>query len=581
MLRHVLVGFYGLLLSVFFGLVWSAQVLGFLGVYTLPAVLLTTLLVSAIAAYGYLRLDPFALLIFGGEGSSEDSAEIPQKSTSLDAALLVATLLIFATVFLFRMIAWPYSELGQSISPDFFSYHAVRVVDLANSGTLWNLSIPYGQYPNGYESILSFFYLLTGSVEWAGLVQAMTVLLLVLTFALLLSRYASFPLSLSLAMGVTLLFVPYFYGIVLLIGKNDLLLTTMVLVAVLHAPIGIEDRRWHPLGLAYATMIAIATKATGVYLLGFLWLLVLWHWWQAYQAGHAARFLHPAVFVLSLVLMFPGGLWVIRNVLMMGQLVSPEIASFSVTSIAANLTNPLLYSSGSESTLLIVGFVAAAGMLILLIVTRRFAWDVALFWLVLILAFAITPLGAFHTPQSTTLHVEWRYALHVPMLGLVLLLVLLAPLILRVYRLIQQQRVLRYTAAASVLLGVGGMVILLNPTLLFSLDGERSRILVDTFHPKPDAPYDSVVDYAQQEIDRGAIFVAHIPWYYLMVNKPEISIQSEVSYPLGLPPLQEPPAPDYAVLHRWALRRDAAPPAAYEWELIYEDRTGEVYRRVR
>ncbi|MCA9912132.1 MAG: hypothetical protein KC496_02230, partial [Anaerolineae bacterium] len=205
---------------------------------------------------------------------------------------------------------------------------------------------------------------------------------------------------------------------------------------------------------------------------------------------------------------------------------------------------------------------------------------VALFWLMLILAFAITPLGAFHTPQSTTLHVEWRYALHIPMLGLVLLVVLLAPLILRIYQAVQRQTFWRYAASSLVIAGAVGAILILNPVTLFSLDVERSHILVEPFQPKPDAAYDSVVDYVQQEIDRGVIFVAHIPWYYLMVNKPDITVLAEVSYPLGLPSLELPPAPDYAVLHRWAIRRNVTPPAAYQWELIYEDRTGQVYRRV-
>ncbi len=572
MLRRIILPVFALLLAGMFGLVWSAQVLGFLGAHTLPAALTMSVLLSLLAVLAYFRLgsDWFAELA---------SSAAARPWSSLDSALLIGAIGLLVTVFLFRMIAWPYSELAASSPADFFSYHAVRVIDLAHSGTLWNLSIPYGQYSNGYESILSFFYLLTGSVQWAGLVQAWTVLLLVWTLALLLLRYGGIPLPLGLACAVALLFLPFFYGQVLLIGKNDLLLSTMVLVALLHAPIGTVGRGLHPLGMAYATMIAIATKATGVTILTPVWLLVLWHWWRAYRAGKATHFLHPLVFALALLLMFPGGLWVIRNYVMMGQVVSPEIASFSVTSIAANLGNPLLYTSGAESSWLLLGFAGMLLIFVLLVVTQRLGWELALVWVALVIAFLFTPLGAFHTPQSTAPHIEWRYALHLPLLGAVIVLALLAPLLLRLYDQVQANRSLRYAASGLVLVAAFGVVLVLNPPELLSLDHERARILVNPFAVQDEASYENIIDYAQREIEEGTVYVARIPWYYLLIAHPHLTIQEDNSYPLGLPALGDRPVPDYAVLHRRALRLGVVPPQAYEWELIYEDRSGQVFQR--
>ena len=57
--------------------------------------------------------------------------------------------------------------------------------------------------------------------------------------------------------------------------------------------------------------------------------------------------------VLALLLMFPCGLWVVRNYVVMGSLTSPEISNLFVGSIAYNLPNPQLYTSGMESLTLI------------------------------------------------------------------------------------------------------------------------------------------------------------------------------------------------------------------------------------
>jgi len=410
------------------------------------------------------------------------------------------------------------------------------------------------------------------------LVQAWTVLLLVSTIALLLLRYARIPLVIVIALSTSLLFVPLFYGQILLIGKNDLLLAVMVLLAILHAPIGTEKRSLHPLGMAYATMIAIATKATGVTILAPLWLLVLWQWWRAYRVGNAVKFLHPTMFILTLLLMFPGGLWVIRNYLMMGMVVSPEIASFSVTSIGANLSNPLLLNSGGESMWLLLGFGAMLAIFLLLIITRRLGWELALYWVAMLAAFMFTPLGAFHTPESTTLHIEWRYALHLPLLGVVIVLVFVAPLIMRLYQWIQQNRALRYSVSGLLIIGAVGVLVLLNPAELFSLDAERARILRDPYALQ-EGEYKTIIDYAQREISEGAVYTASVPRNYLLIADPDLTIVEDIHYPLGLPPLEPQPEPDYAILHRSVVGRGMVPPEAYEWELIHEDFTGRIFRR--
>jgi hypothetical protein len=388
---RIVLKLYAALFSCLFAIIFVAQILGFAGLYrpicAIPATLITALL--AYWAYQKFQLDLK-----------------PQENSS--HLLLLSSLLLVLLVFVMRMLLWPHSELGKLIPADFFAYHSIKALELARSGSSWNLAIPYGDYPNGYESLAAFGLLLSGDIRILGLFHALIFLLTWLTLALLLVRYAAMPLYFALFFAALIFFIPSVYSLIVSIGKNDALLSLTILMAILHAPL--PSRQFHPLGLAYATMLSLAIKASGLYILFYLWALVMLFWFLAWREGQAKRFLHPAIFLLCIAIMFVGGLWVIRNYLLMGEVLTSEVRSFFVTSIGANLTNPLLYNSGNESLWLMLAFSLIAGLAS--IVLKRWGWEMAVLLGAIALTFLVTPLSAFLTVQLLVLRVQWRFVLH-------------------------------------------------------------------------------------------------------------------------------------------------------------------------
>lgn len=567
MLRRIILNSYIGLFSFLFAVIFTAQILGIAGLYTARLAIPITIIVAVVAFLAYVRFDNGWL----NEIEAED--DVPAR---LQNSMLLSSLLIVLLVFVLRMLLWPHSELGRVISDDFLSYHSIKILDFLRSGSIWNLAIPYGQYPNGYESLTVFGMFFTGDISIIGTVHALIFVLFWLTISLLLLRYTKMPLIFSLLISLILCFVPFLYSALLLVGKNDILLSLTVLMAILHAPVG--NKRFHPLGLAFATMMSLATKVTGLYVLFYLWGLVLWHWWQAYREKQFSSYLSPYIFAATIAIMFPGGLWVIRNYLLMRELFTTEVASFFHTSIGANLTNPALYNSGSESLWLLGG-------LGLLVVVMVFVWrDSRLYWsmvgvLAMIAAtFIITPLGAFHVTQPNRLHLEWRYVFHGIVLLEILIVVLLSGTILRIYQNVVKNHL--YINALSALILIMTFIVLagLGFTDLLSYDAERSKILLDPYGSEQ-----SIYDYARTELESGIVYVERVKPFYVMYGNPNLIAIEGYKYPLGRADIYEEPIPDYVLFV--PTRRVPEPTLSgltsiYEWELIYEDETGQIYRRL-
>lgn len=564
-MHRLLLRLYGLVLSAFFGVTFTTQILAFLGGYTPVLVIPMSLLMTGLAYWGYQRI---------GRKWHAALEQPAQRWHSLARAAVVSVVLLLSIVFLYRMALWPFSELGAQIPADFRGYHAAKALHLPYSGSFWNLNLPYGQYPIGYEGLLAFAVLLTGHLESLGLVHLSITLLLFLTLYVLLSRYTPFAPPYALLLSLGIFFIPSFYSQILVVGKNDVLLSTTVLVAIAHAPVGDEKRAWHPLGLAYATLLSLATKATGLYVLFYLWGLVLLFWFLAWRRGTSREYLRISTFALLLALMFPGGLWVIRNVLVMGSLFSPEVSLFFQTSIANNLTNPLLLNAGAESNdllkALLVVIASSAGLLF----SKRFRWDMLGLIGVLVLSFILTPLSAFHTLDSTTLHVEWRYTLHGLWMLLVLVLALLAPPLHALMEYIERTALLRRGMALVVVLTAAGTFGFLDGVQLLRLAPQQNTALYQPTVVDARLP---IYETMLAEIDSG--FVQEMGWsrYYVIYRSAQAEIQDGL-YPLGRPDLDQPFVPDYAITA--SPDETLQPPAGHSWELLHEDATGRIFRRV-
>ncbi len=562
-MKNRLIRLYAILLSTIFGIVFTAQILGFLGMYRIGLVLPLTLLTSIGAYWIYQRHTTNWL----------DSSITPQGSQSklLILTTLITSISLVSIIFVQRMIFWYSSTLGRFIPSDFVDYHSIKVFQLVRDGSVWNLAIPYGQYPFGLESLIAFGMLIVPDIRITGLMFALVFIVLWLTLALLVMRFAQLSIDVSLLLATGLCLIPLVFPQLLNIGKNDVLLSTTILIAVLHAPIG--NDRFHPYGLAFATMLSLATKATGLYILFYLWGLVMLNWFLHLRKGTWRTYLSPLTFIAVIFVMFPGGLWVIRNYLILGEVFTSEIASFFGTTIILNLDNPSLYSSW-QSIDLLFHLVLATILGMSSLFYKRLSWQMLGLVIVISITFMVTPLAAFLTTNNLDyLDVQWRFVLHGLLLLGIILVVIIAPLIHRMYAWVSQH----YIVSIGMSLGLISASVLLLYVIgfddLFTYDAGLWEHVVD-----PTLQDDSIYDELAQ-LGASTVYIENLTWFSPMLRNENL-ILTELRYPLGRSEIY--PFPDIEYI---AIGRQSEPTTViyqqYQWDIIFEDDTGIIYQRVR
>jgi len=582
MLHRSIMTVYAFLLSLLFSTMLIANITSFLGIYT-PTLVLTATFATTLASFGLYQ--------WAGKEWKQNSfnpPSTPRNQQSLAWSVIIACILVIGMIFVVRMMMYPYSSLGDNISGDLIGYHGVKAIELVRTGTLWDLDMPYGQYPIGYESLLSSSYLIGQNFHLAGLWQAISLITFQLTVYLLFIRYTTLPNWIAFAVSTALLFIPNFYGLFLLIGKNDLLLAISVLGLLLHTPLGMtsNDKSHHIIGMAYMTMISLSTKASAFPILFLLWIIFLWRWWEAYRNKTWKEYANPFIFVLCIVLMFPSGLWVIRNYIMMQELFSPEISSFFIGSIANNLTNPDLYQSGQESIDLIVFVIIQVFFMGWILFSKTLSKWHSLILFVMFVTFAITPLSAFHTPERHTLNLEWRYTLHTFYYNIVLLVVLLSPVILHIISKTQSIKVPNLVWRVCPLLPVLGSIFafgVLSAQNFWAVDIERDWVFSETqAYTIGDDIYVSIYEYTRENIQDSVIVYSVGEHLFLYDDDLTNQISAGNRYPLGLAEVVDDPIPDYMVhASLEADPFDFLPEYdVYDWEIIYEDATGQIFKRI-
>lgn len=557
---------YGFQLSVLFAVVFTAQILGMLGLYQRALVLGMTTLVAILACVAYLRFnrDFFSELI------PDDTAP---RSSVLDITLYGATIVLLGAIFVWRMVRWLGSSLGNTIPNDFIAYHGIKALDLYHTGSLWNLAIPYGQFATGYENLLSFAFFFNYDFTVTGIIHALVFLLLWQTVVLLLVRWSKMPLSHAFFAALLVCLLPIVFPRLLNVGKNDMLLSLTVLIALLHAPIG--SRVWHPLGLAYATMISLATKATGLYILFYLWGLVMLFWGLAFRTDKGISrergfaYFHPAMFMSVIAVMFPGGFWVIRNFLAMGQVFTSEVNSFFGSSIAANLTNPTLYNSGAGSQSLAIVLMATIVAMLVVPFIPRLRVSVSGLLLVAAFSFIVAPLGAFLF-NLNYLTVQWRYVLHGLILLYIIGIVVGWQLLHEAYSDLLKQRVVPSLLVMITLLVSGYLVTLVDYSIPASPDEQRA------FYMDPTNSDDSIYDQLA-DLPTGVVYLERVSWLPVAYTNPNLTV-TELRYPLGNADAF--PQPDLDYIAYGGTNEPQHPIfTQYRWEIIFQNNTGTLYQR--
>ena len=482
---------------------------------------------------------------------------------------------ILSLIIFIPLVRWPYSPFTPDLPWDAGLYHFPKAVEMIVTGSARDLTIAYGEYPFGYETLVA----LTLSLNHAGLLlgslHALITLLLFLSLAVLITRLTRLPRGLAY-FGIALVFLSYqlarnfdsniwwsLWAQVTRVGKNDVLLGAALLAALCFTPHS-KDGPLYPLPLAMASAIAISVKPNSALILLFAWLILLYFLWRSAQLrGHLRQLIGSGLIIL------PGLAWVFRNLAEEGTIMSPASMIISNRSIAANLTNPYLYQHIPNHLYYIAGILVVAALVSIFRPSMRLP---ALTGWLLLISFALTPASAFLASTQALPEIEWRFAIALLGYMLVLLLVLLEPLILPVYAWVTKRG---WTAIslAAIITGVS-LGILWTQKDFWGTYPEKAFVLHDQYsEPVGVDGYCSAYDYVQKNVHNSVVIIENGLPYYLydrgFTNSVTRSRPEDYIVYLQTNWLGEGGYPESLSQPEWSDK----------WQLVYEDPEGRVYKR--
>ncbi|MCJ7623562.1 MAG: hypothetical protein MUO76_08650 [Anaerolineaceae bacterium] len=572
---------YGILISILYAIILSGQVLGFLRIYTPITALLSGLITAVLASWAYFT--------FGG--SAFLTAVLPKKkdrktSHPLEIICYAAGLVLLILLMLWPLMRWPYTPISETLSWDAGIYHFPKAIELYRTGSAWDLSLSYGEYPFGYESLLAFGLSISGDGLLFGSAHALITLFLLLTIWFLARRYTQLPpgvlffLSSAQLLSGTLPIESNLWWIykhlVYTIGKNDLFLGAALLAVIFHAPIGPQRNQTssHPFGLAFTSMIALSIKPNAIFIVAFVWLWALIVWMHSFFSRQSNR-KRPwgLMLVLLLLCMLPGILWLLRNYMSMGTFFSAGVMELQKWSIASNLANPFFCRYIPRNLIVLTGLLVIAFLLSLVI--RRPSRSLGATFLLLFASFMITPASAFLNDTQIPAQIAWRFAVALLAYCFLVLLNLLGPLLVRIYAWVQAKWWAWFLSATLVLLFTGWLV--WDNQALLVTNPKNAIVLKDQFRePVGVDGYHSAYDYVQQNIRDAVVHVDNgLPFY---LYDPQFSNSTTHQRQA-----------DYYVVFKtaWFDGAQAGYPEQIDtsewganWKLIYEDSQGRVYQRV-
>ena len=555
-------------LGIFYGVMAAGQILATARLYYSWLVLPLSLLISVVVILIYYRFGKDFLLSFR-------NAPEEKWSRWLDGAFLVSGLGIYILLVFYPLVHWPFSPICAQLPWDAGLYHFPKAAEMIVTHSSWDLSISYGEYPFGYEALIAVAFLLNRPGFLIGTVHALISLFLLLSMWLLIVRRTKTPVAPVLLL-VGLLFLSkqmapnfdsnawwMFWPQITLIGKNDAFLAAALLAVLLHVPFS-RKGPFFPIGLAIASMIALSIKPNAALVVLFAWLVMLFFLWQAKQIRSFWKQL-----VWSAVIIAPGGLWIVRNLIMQGALFSSDSLTISAWSIASNLTNPYFYNYIPRLLYYVLGVIGVS--IIVSVFKRSLRFDVLAAGILLI-TFAMTPATAFFGSTQEPAQIAWRFALALMAYILILLLALFEPIVVFVYRYISRRAVLLIP------------VVLL--ALAFGIWGDWSqRDLMETFPEKAIVLHDqyrksvgvngyySAYDYVQNNVRNSVVIIENGLPYYLydagFTNSVTRSRPADYIVYLQTPWINKGGYPDMINQPKWS----------QTWQLVYEDTEGRVYKR--
>ncbi len=578
---------YGLLLSLLYAIVAAGQVLGILRAYTPVAASLFTLAVMILGGWLYFRWIPASF----SDSLSPDGTH--ERARLLDWIFYGAGTLVTVVAFVIPLIRWPLAEINEVDFWDAAGYHLPKAIELFRSGSAWDLSIPYGQYPFGFEALLSQGLALSGDTRLFGLIHALIAVFLLLTLWLLACRYSNLAPSL-LFFVVSLLLVAgrvvqagnpwWFLGYLLFsVGMNDVFLAAGLLAAILHAPVtfGREKPSLHPVGLAMASMLALSTKPNSVLVIVFLWVLALYAALKARPRESPQVLRRRALFAVLLIA--PGLLWALRNLIVMKTFFTPGALLLGDFSIASNLTNPFFYRHIPRNLIGVTGLLLASA---LGTVWKRFpSWRFTVTFLILLVSFALTPVSGFFYSTDVPAQISWRLGLALLGFSFLALLSLLRPFLAHIYQATVTWAPTRRGLIVAVV--VTTLTVLWQQRHMLETHPANERLLRDQFQQSVGVGgYASAYDFVHKNL-RGAVIQVENGLPYYVYGPGFTNSPTTLSYPVGRPSLVPQLEPEYYLIFRteWWLGGGSFPEElersewADSWALIYQDSEGRLYKR--
>ena len=566
--RNPILWIFTVVLSLFYGIIATGQILGFAGLYRSFLAIPLSLGLAGATFHIYQRgSNQF-------KDSFDHSTAIP-KHTGLTAAFIISGLLIYFLLVFFPLIHWPYSPITNELPWDAGLYHFPKAAEMISTGSAWDLSIAYGAYPFGYESLIAMSLLINRSGLLFGTVHAFISLFLLLVMGLLIFQRTKVPRApVLLFLGILFLGHQFtrnfesniwwiFWPQITLIGKNDVLLAAALLAVLLHTPTS-RHGPFFPFGLGLASMLALSIKPNAALVVLFSWLVLLFFLWRARQMRA-----HWKQLLLSGFIILPGGLWIIRNLVSQGMLFSPDSLNLSAWSIASNLTNPYFYKYIPQHLYIVIAIVILAALVSVIKRSLRFEVIAAF---VLLLTFAFSPASAFFGSTEERTQIAWRFALALLAYILLLLLAVFEPLVLRVYHWIARTNLVAIPLALLVL--VFGTWCVWSQRDLMETYPEKAIVLHDQYRQSVGVDgYYSAYDYVQKNVRNSVVIIENGLPYYLY--DPGFTNSVTRSRP-----------PDYFVWLQTPMLDAGGYPETLNhpdwtktWLLVYEDTQGRVYKR--
>lgn len=567
--------FYILLLALIGGVVISGQLLGFINLYTPWAAAICTLLFTCLFAFLLYR---FGLDFLMNTLEHSNKIRIPKWASTIAVVGGIALLIV---VLVLPLALWPYTGINHELNWDAGLYHLPKAAQMVVSHSSWDLTIAYGEYPYGFESLLAASLLLSKAGYLLGLTHALSLVFFVLSLTFLACRYSRLPASYVFFLVV---FVLASYDIIRLaslnpfmifrvmaftIGKNDFFLSAAMIAFLFFAPIGPDRSRFSLIGLSISSMLIACTKPNGFLLLLFVWLLVLImevrRWVKNKKVEKQDIFAWVGVILLNLA----GLLWVVRNLVGQGALFSSESLWIQQYSILSNLANPLFYNHLGTYSLMVL---ALFGLSILAAVLfKHVNWTLPAAFLVLILTFVLTPATLyFETPESPAV-IFWRLGLYLLAFTVPLALLLLDPVLN--WRFARKISLPLNLCLSAFMVAISLIGCYKNFSRL-KLDTANTLVLRDQYtSPVGVDGYFSAYDYIRTNVTHSVVWIENgMPFYLFgedLTNS--VSHQTEADYHVflqtnwnggyGFPALLDTPA--------WK----------ENWTLVYSDPEGRVYQR--